>query len=232
MRAIRMALLVGVLASLALASACGNPKVVTPSTSPTVRTGYDRYLGWWSAASRGELLADLIRVYKRGTTYMLGGQLGAPLRLRDGGLHGTLSAGQGQVELRISANARHLILRWTHDGHLWEEASFTSATTNEIDDFLTQQIYSRVVGAANIWGYKHGHYPPASALLPDGAVGRQLRPWPTNPYTGRPIAPGSGPGDYQYRLTAHSYQLTYHEPDGGGAVMEPAGSLPSGSGGS
>ncbi len=176
-----MALLVGVLASLTLASACGNPKVVTPSPSPTVRTGYDRYLGWWSSQSPSELLADLIRVYKRGTTYILGGQLGAPLRLRDGRLQGTLSAGQGQVELRISANARHLMLRWTHDGSLWEKASFTSATSNEIDDFLTQQIYDRITGAVDTWGRKHGHYPPASALLPDGAVGRQLRPWPDQP---------------------------------------------------
>ena len=228
-----MALLVGVLASLTLASACGNPKVATPGPSPAVRTGYDRYLGWWSSASRSELLADLIRVYKRGTTYMLGGQLAAPLRLRDGGLRGSLSAGQGQVELRMSANGRHLMLRWTHDGHLWEEASFASATTNEIDDFLTQQIYSRIVGAVDTWGQKHGHYPPASALLPDGAVGRQLRPWPTNPYTGKPIAPGSGPGDYEYRLTAHSYRLTYQESTGeGGIFMEPTVSLPSSSGGS
>lgn len=228
-----MALLVGVLASLTLASACGNPKVVTPSPSPTVRTGYDRYLGWWSSQSPSELLADLIRVYKRGTTYILGGQLGAPLRLRDGRLQGTLSAGQGQVELRISANARHLMLRWTHDGSLWEKASFTSATSNEIDDFLTQQIYDRITGAVDTWGRKHGHYPPASALLPDGAVGRQLRPWPTNPYTGKPIAPGSGPGNYEYRLTAHRYRLTYQESTGeGGIVMEPTLSLPSGSGGS
>ena len=39
--------------------------------------------------------------------------------------------------------------------------------------------------------------------------------WPTNPFDGRPLHSGSGPGDYRYRRTgAHRYELTAYDRHG------------------
>ncbi len=222
----RTASIAGLLATLILAVGCGSPKVVGPFPSTAVPASYG-YLGWWSPTAQDVGTVDVIHIYKHGSTYMLGGSFEARLRVKNGRLEGDLGARQGRVEVRLLAN-RHLILLWTLSGTL-TSLPFQPATVSEIDDFLTRQIYGRVTGTVDLWADRHGYYPTVSALLPNGAVGRRLRPWPTNPYTGRPIAPGTGPGDFQYRLTAHGYHLNYFEPGGNGGVISPIAPHPTSS---
>jgi len=71
-------------------------------------------------------------------------------------------------------------------------------------------------------GDNSGLYPPAQDVTDGGGVAQFVDPWPTNPYDGQPMKPGTGPGEYiyeqlnggtAYRLTGHvSGGLTYVVP--------------------
>jgi hypothetical protein len=43
-----------------------------------------------------------------------------------------------------------------------------------------------------------GSGPGVSDVRPDGAVAQYVGEWPTNPFTGRPMEPGTQPGDYRF----------------------------------
>lgn len=43
-----------------------------------------------------------------------------------------------------------------------------------------------------------GSGPGVSDVRPDGAVAQYVGSWPTNPFTGQPMAPGTQPGDYRF----------------------------------
>lgn len=43
-----------------------------------------------------------------------------------------------------------------------------------------------------------GSGPGVSDVRPDGAVAQYVGSWPTNPFTGRPMSPGTQPGDYRF----------------------------------
>jgi hypothetical protein len=58
-------------------------------------------------------------------------------------------------------------------------------------------------------------FPPADRVTEAG-IGSLIGTWPVNPYTGRPMAPGSGPGDFRYTLSdnGRSYSLEAFGVDG------------------
>lgn len=43
-----------------------------------------------------------------------------------------------------------------------------------------------------------GSGPGVSDVRPDGAVAQYVADWPTNPFTGQPMTPGTQPGDYRF----------------------------------
>ena len=65
-------------------------------------------------------------------------------------------------------------------------------------------------------------YPPPQDVVDGGGLSQYVSPWPTDPFTGRPMAPGAAPGSYvyeqisggqAYRLTGYlSNGLTYSVP--------------------
>jgi hypothetical protein len=65
-------------------------------------------------------------------------------------------------------------------------------------------------------------YPPPQDVVDGGGLSQYVSPWPTDPFTGRPMAPGTAPGSYvyeqisggqAYRLTGYlSNGLTYSVP--------------------
>jgi hypothetical protein len=61
-------------------------------------------------------------------------------------------------------------------------------------------------------------YQAMSGQLPPDAsqatLGQFVDPWPKNPWTGAPMRPGSGKGDYTYAQTNDGFRLTVHL-DGG-----------------
>lgn len=64
--------------------------------------------------------------------------------------------------------------------------------------------------------YANGHYSyyPTVAEVRKGGIPAPL--WPANPWTGRPLAPGTGNGDFKYAVSAKrlSCTLTAHYPGG------------------
>jgi hypothetical protein len=59
------------------------------------------------------------------------------------------------------------------------------------------------------WSVDNGNrFPPEAEVRPDGAIGQYVANWPTNPYTGQPMASGSGPGDFTYTPPASTAQGT------------------------
>jgi hypothetical protein len=59
------------------------------------------------------------------------------------------------------------------------------------------------------WSVDNGNrFPPEAEVRPDGAIGQYVANWPTNPYTGQPMASGSGPGDFTYTPPASTAQAT------------------------
>ncbi|MEI6450699.1 MAG: hypothetical protein WCP98_12250 [Actinomycetes bacterium] len=67
-----------------------------------------------------------------------------------------------------------------------------------------------------------GAYPPEAVVTP-ARLGRYVDPWPVNPYTGGPMQPGAGPGDYHYvRLPGgEGYRLTGYGGDGAPLLTAP-----------
>jgi hypothetical protein len=71
--------------------------------------------------------------------------------------------------------------------------------------------------------HHHGVYPPESMVDQAGLGVQYARTvmvgthvvtfvWPTNPFDGRPLRPGGGPGDYRYRrLGSRRYELIAHD---------------------
>ncbi len=68
------------------------------------------------------------------------------------------------------------------------------------------------------WSIDNGNkFPPETEVRPDGAIGQYVANWPTNPYTGQPMASGSGPGDFTYTppgVDGTGYSLTGHLSNG------------------
>ena len=67
-----------------------------------------------------------------------------------------------------------------------------------------------------------GTYPPEAVVTP-ARLGRYVDPWPVNPYTGAPMQPGAGAGDYDYvRLPGgEGYTLTGFGDDGAPVLTVP-----------
>jgi hypothetical protein len=72
-------------------------------------------------------------------------------------------------------------------------------------------------------------YPDVDEVAKDGAVGAALARdgigWPENPFTGEPMKPGTGKGDYTYTTTSNGddYTLTVYLSDGRPYVLKEAG---------
>jgi len=66
----------------------------------------------------------------------------------------------------------------------------------------------------------HGDPYPDPSRVSEPALKRHLDYWPSNPFTGKPMAQGTGPGDFTYTLGAGgtSYQLVGYG-EGGKAVI-------------
>ena len=53
----------------------------------------------------------------------------------------------------------------------------------------------------------NGSLPPDASQM---TLGQFVSPWPKNPWTGGPMQPGTGKGDYSYAQTNDGFRLTVH----------------------
>lgn len=92
----------------------------------------------------------------------------------------------------------------------------TGTDTTEKDRDVVDGIVAIQVGLLN-WRTANGNvFPPASEVSQSGGVGEYVSPWPTNPYTGQPMAPGDQPGDFTYEQLngGEGYRLVGHLANG------------------
>ncbi len=61
------------------------------------------------------------------------------------------------------------------------------------------------------WAADHNNlYPPPQDMVEGGGISQYVNPWPTNPFTGQPMTPGTAPGSYVYEQLSggQAYKLT------------------------
>jgi hypothetical protein len=66
------------------------------------------------------------------------------------------------------------------------------------------------------WAIDHENQYPAAPDMNQGAMAPYIDVWPTNPYTGAPMAEGTSPGDFSYELSpdGRSFRLVGYGEDG------------------
>ncbi len=104
--------------------------------------------------------------------------------------------------------------------------SSPSASPSPSPSTESQQVVDgidRIEAGIMTWATdNNGLYPAPQDVTQNGGVAGSVDPWPTNPYSGQPMKPGTGPGEYiyeqldggtGYRLTGYvSGGLTYTVP--------------------
>jgi hypothetical protein len=70
---------------------------------------------------------------------------------------------------------------------------------------------NRIQAGVMTWSANNNNlYPQPGDVNASGGVAQYVNPWPTNPYTGQPMKPGTGPGEYTYQQLngGAGYQIT------------------------
>jgi hypothetical protein len=77
--------------------------------------------------------------------------------------------------------------------------------------------------AVQSWAVDHDDAYPAGALVvPGDRFARYVKSWPANPVTGRPMTPGTGPGDYAYtQPSGTTFSLTGYGVNGTPIITVP-----------
>lgn len=97
-------------------------------------------------------------------------------------------------------------------------ASSSPTTDQQVIDGIADLQVGIVTWASS----NNNLYPPPQDVVEGGGISQYVVPWPTNPFTGQPMTPGTAPGSYVYeqlsggqgyRLTGYlSNGLTYSVP--------------------
>jgi len=85
-------------------------------------------------------------------------------------------------------------------------ASPSPGTDQQVIDAITKLQTGVITWATN----NNNLYPTPTDVTQTGGVATYVDPWPTNPYTGQPMKPGTQPGDYTYEQLngGAGYKLT------------------------
>jgi hypothetical protein len=78
-------------------------------------------------------------------------------------------------------------------------------------DQQTQDNIAKLQVGIVAWAADNNNlYPPPQDVVDGGGLSQYVNPWPTNPFTGQPMAPGTSPGSYVYEQLSggQSYRLT------------------------
>lgn len=199
------------------------------------------FVGYWRATEDvGDGGIWYLRVRREGDTYTVFDSLrypDAPLPgvvdgemlvvelVPDGHDEYQLDGDSGAIELTswaepgsMDASARATFKRWDDA----EEDLAVIARRHEAEakeSAVIEGVHALQVGLQS-WAVDHGdQWPPRADVRAGGAVASYLDRWPENPYTGEPMAPGDGPGDYTYLRDGGQYQLTGHFEDGAGFTV-------------
>jgi hypothetical protein len=88
----------------------------------------------------------------------------------------------------------------------------SGSDTTQLDQQVVDGVVAIQVGVLN-WSAANGNlFPAAAEVAQSGAVGQYVTTWPTNPFTGQPMAASPEQGDYTYEQLngGQSYKLVGH----------------------
>ena len=91
-------------------------------------------------------------------------------------------------------------------------ASPSAGTDQQVIDAIVKLQTGVITWATN----NNNFYPAPADVSQAGGVAAYVNPWPTNPYSGQPMKPGTGPGDYTYEQLngGAGYKLTGYVSNG------------------
>ena len=117
------------------------------------------------------------------------------------------------IEFTLSRDGKHLYGRWLDNvGEVAEKAIYERATTGQIARLQTGMNMESLANGIGRWHLRRGHYPKVQDVMVSGDL---IRRWPTNPYTGSPIRPGKGAGNFRYTFNEkQGFTLTFFLPNG------------------
>ena len=125
---------------------------------------------------------------------------------------------RGGAQLLLTLSGSTDVLQGTMVAHgLTRDVSFLRESEER---YKTGFVMHNAGVLANwIWRWKSraGRLPTPGEVNPDGALAGRFGRWPVNPFTGEPMRPGRGPGDYRYTLKSGEYRLVVY---GDGQVYE------------
>jgi hypothetical protein len=89
-------------------------------------------------------------------------------------------------------------------------ASPTSSPSPNVDQQVQDNIAALQVGIVAWAADNNNLYPPPQDVVQGGGLSQYVSPWPTNPFTSQPMAPGTSPGSYVYEQLSggQAYKLT------------------------
>ncbi len=170
----------------------------------------DAFIGWWFSDGPGPLhivkqsghFVSAVYPYLKAGESSVFQTDGAMLILRAPGPDDV------RLELKLRPDGRGMTSSYLVNGKKMADYRFHRGTAAEITDFRSQENVNWLISRIDAWFEVHGSYPPIRAVRPDGELARETtEPWPTNPYTGKPMTPGRQPGQYLYSFRDRGFRL-------------------------
>jgi hypothetical protein len=104
------------------------------------------------------------------------------------------------------------------------ETMFLDQSSDRVDESaaIRESVHSIQVGVES-WAIDHGDAYPAATRVSESGLASYVDVWPTNPYTGLPMAQGTAPGDFTYTVTPdrRSFRMTALGEDGQPLIVVP-----------
>jgi hypothetical protein len=86
----------------------------------------------------------------------------------------------------------------------------SASSSPTTDQQVIDAIAKLQVGIVTWASANNNLYPPPQDVVEGGGISQYVDPWPTNPFTGQPMTPGTAPGSYVYEQLSggQGYRLT------------------------
>lgn len=181
----------------------------------------DPFVGYWQGAFRdqsGQSQTEVVRIEKIADGYLvtstaLSEYLGAdPWVAKDG----MLVASRGDTLTMLDSETLEFTFAISHEKYALKrigQGEFDKEKNNELVRDGLASIYEAIVEyhSQNNWSYPSE---ATQAYLEAYVVPPGPDAWPTNPFDGQPMSPGTGPGQYSYSTDGGGFALEGYGADG------------------
>jgi hypothetical protein len=176
----------------------------------------DPLVGYWVGGGQGPQMT-LVQILEDGGAYKVLANPNVPAgdAVKDGD---SLVVDTHAVKMKFTPQPNdHLLLEFT--GEMFKTpVTTTLKRTHETAYADAATAYGLVATRRGLAMWKAGGgktYPPPNEVTPSGMLAKMIN-WPTNMFTGQPMQPGTGKGDYAYSKVdgGKSYSLVAHLSDG------------------